>query len=127
MRARPSHHPHSHPSPAPCVSRIVANAIEIAHRRRDVVVIARLSTSPHRTRARRTPCAHAATRDDDVPVEYALSPTACAVIGANAVERLEKASKADRALIVRGVVCRAWFTRGRRRPVVVGRGRSSHG
>ena len=39
-------------------------------------------------------------------MEYALSPTACAVIGANAVERLEKASKADRALIVRGVVCR---------------------
>ena len=43
-------------------------------------------------------------------MEYALNPIVCAVIGANAVERLEKASKADRALIVMrasswGVVC----------------------
>lgn len=33
MRARHSHRSFSHPSPAPCVSRVVANAIEIAHRR----------------------------------------------------------------------------------------------
>jgi hypothetical protein len=46
-----------------------------------------------------------------------LNPKVCAVIGANAVERLDKASKADRALIVRRASSSSWgVVCGRARP-----------